>query len=242
MTLSSEFRAMRRRSLLTLAVAAVARPASAGSRAGTTSPVLIELFTSQGCSSCPPADALLGDLSRQAGVVALAWHVDYWNNLGWLDPFASAEWTRRQRRYARLLNDEVYTPALVVNGVHMVVGSNRLAVQSAMAEPHAFPVPAELTRFEDGLLATIGPRPDAAIVSLVVYDGSRATGVRAGENAGRRLRETNIVRSAMAIELGDASTAVALPGIAADQGAALLVQDRDLVVLGVDQVRPASAD
>ncbi len=234
---------MRRRSLITLAAASAARSLSATTpvRAAEASPVVIELFTSQGCSSCPPADALLGDLSRQAGVVALAWHVDYWNKLGWVDPFARAEWTQRQRRYAQLLNDEVYTPALVVNGAHMVVGSNRSAVQSAMAEPHALPVRAELTRAEDGLRASIGPRPDAATVSLVVYDASRETGVRAGENVGRKLQETNIVRSVIVVEPGGVGVPVWLPRIASDQGAALLVQDHNLVVLGVGHVRPASA-
>jgi hypothetical protein len=217
-------------------------PAECGLPAAEVTPVLIELFTSQGCSSCPPADALLADLSGQAGIVALAWHVDYWNKLGWLDPFASAEWTRRQRRYAQLLKDDVYTPALVVNGVHMVVGSSRAVVLSAMAEPHAFPVRAELRRSEVGLQASIGPRPEGAIVSLVMYDGSRATGVRAGENAGRKLRETNIVRSMIVVESADAGGPISLPGLAPGQGAALLVQDRNLAVLGVSQVRPASAE
>ena len=110
---------MRRRvliaSTLTLPLAAQCR--AAGGKA------VLELFTSQGCSSCPPADALLGELRRRPDVIALAWHVDYWNGLGWKDPYASRQWTSRQQDYARHLHDEVYTPALVVNGAAMVVGS-----------------------------------------------------------------------------------------------------------------------
>src|ERR1700683_5269841 len=79
-------------------------------------PMVVELFTSQGCSSCPPADALLGDLVRRPGVIGLAWHVDYWNSLGWRDPYASRAWTDRQKSYAKYLRGEVFTPALVVNG------------------------------------------------------------------------------------------------------------------------------
>jgi hypothetical protein len=110
-----------------------------------------------------------------------------------------------------------------------------------MAEPHPFPVGVELRRAEHGLTARLGPRPDNAVVSLLIYDASHATGVRAGENAGRKLWEPHIVRSALILEPGDATT-VSLPDIEPDQGAVLLVQNRDWVVLGVAQVRPARAD
>jgi len=206
------------------------------------SPVVVELFTSQGCSSCPPADALLAELAKRPEVVALAWHVDYWNHLGWLDPFATAEWTARQRRYAHLLNDQVYTPALVVNGSRMVVGSDRPAVQAAMDEYHPFTVEVELERAEHGLLARVGPRPDTAVVWLLVYDATRSTGVRAGENARRTLREANIVRSASPLALGHDAVPVPLAGILPNQGAVLLVQDHTWSISGVAQVRPARAD
>jgi hypothetical protein len=230
---------MRRRSLIIAGPAILAASATVMAEG---SPVVVELFTSQGCSSCPPADALLRELSHRPGIVALTWHVDYWNNLGWLDPYASSAWTQRQRRYARLLNDEVYTPALIVNGTRMVVGSDRAAVQGAMAASHAFPVEVDLRRRERGLLGRFGPCPEGATVTHIVYDAAHATGVRAGENAGRTLQEAHIVRSATVIEPGEKASALPLPDIAPDQGAVLLVQDRDWAVLGVAHVRPASSE
>src|ERR1700728_4139457 len=119
---------MQRRNVIIAGLAAaIASPARAATR-----PAVLELFTSQGCSSCPPAEALLGQLVRQPGIIALAWHVDYWNGLGWRDPYSSPTATERQRRYAESLLDEVYTPALVVNGARMVVGSDSSAVQAAI--------------------------------------------------------------------------------------------------------------
>src|SRR5580693_9439677 len=103
---------MRRRGLLSATLLTL--PLAATRAWAEPAPVVLELFTSQGCSSCPPADALLGELSREAGIIALAWHVDYWNGLGWRDRFSRPEWTERQKSYAQKLQDEVYTPALVV--------------------------------------------------------------------------------------------------------------------------------
>src|SRR5260221_3177098 len=96
-------------------------------------PVVVELFTSQGCSSCPPADALLGELTRHADVLPLAFHVDYWNRLGWKDPYSSAESTARQRTHSRQLGlRTTYTPQMVVDGGIDVVGSERADVLKAI--------------------------------------------------------------------------------------------------------------
>src|ERR1700756_3967300 len=86
-------------------------------------PLLLELFTSQGCSSCPPADDLLRELSTRDDVLPLEFHVDYWNDLGWVDPYSTAAWTRRQQDYAAAHGFEVYTPQLVVEGRADLVGS-----------------------------------------------------------------------------------------------------------------------
>src|SRR3954451_22950703 len=101
------------------------------------SPVVVELFTSQGCSSCPPADALIHDIANDPAmrgrVIPLAFHVDYWDSLGWRDPFSSSEWTQRQARYARTMRlSSAYTPQAVVNGTREFVGSNRAAMSAAL--------------------------------------------------------------------------------------------------------------
>src|SRR6201987_5568294 len=110
-------------------------PASADTR-----PVVVELFTSQSCSSCPPADALLAELARRDDVIALGFHISYWDGLAWKDPFSSQSSTDRQRAYARLFDlGQVYTPQMVVDGAREMVGSDRKAVLAAVrdARPEA---------------------------------------------------------------------------------------------------------
>jgi len=159
-------------------------------------PVVVELFTSQGCSSCPPADALLGELSRRGDVIALAYHVDYWDNLGWKDPFASRSGTERQRVYARSLGlSGLYTPQMVVDGATDVVGSDRRSVLAAVSGQRQGPA-IQLLR-EDGVLkvgvaAQKGAQAGEAV--LVAYAEQAETKVQRGENAGRSLTEYSIVR------------------------------------------------
>src|SRR5712691_6056213 len=105
-----------RRAALILALVLAATPAVADPR-----PVVVELFTSQGCSSCPPADALLGELARRKDVIALGFHISYWDRLGWKDPFSSPQSTERQRAYARSFEGQVYTPQLIVDGAREMV-------------------------------------------------------------------------------------------------------------------------
>jgi hypothetical protein len=200
-------------------------------------PVVLELFTSQGCSSCPPADALLGELTQRPNVIALAWHVDYWNSLGWRDPYASRQWTDRQRTYAAHLKDEVYTPALVVNGASMVVGSDRAAVRSAVRTAPNLSIPVKLTRAGDRVEAVFGPSTEGLMASLVVYDPQTMTNVGAGENSGRRLVEYRIVREVRSID-PTAQGRIELPGIKSTQGAVLLLQDADWRVRGAADLKP----
>jgi hypothetical protein len=223
---------MRRRTLMLSGLAAgMAQPAAA-----TDAPVVLELFTSQGCSSCPPADALLGELAQGLGVIALAWHVDYWNNLGWRDPYATRQWTDRQRAYAVQLRDEVYTPALVVNGASMVVGSDRAAVLGAISGAPALSVPVSLRRSGSGLAAVIGAAAMPLTRVLAVYDPPHATRVGAGENTGRNLLEYRIVRELRPI--ASEASELLLPGIDNTQGAVLLLQDADRRVRGAVDLRP----
>src|SRR5215831_2849177 len=114
--------------LLSLGLAATIGSAHAGER-----PIVVELFTSEGCSSCPPADKLLAELASRPDVLALSFHVDYWNGLGWKDPYSSHEATERQNHYATLLDlGTVYTPQIVVDGKWQAIGSDRADVEHAL--------------------------------------------------------------------------------------------------------------
>src|SRR6516164_7919120 len=114
--------------LLSLGLIIAVLPAQAGER-----PIVVELFTSEGCSSCPPADKLLAELANRPDVLALSFHVDYWDRLGWKDPYSSREATKRQNRYATLLDlATVYTPQIVVDGKWQAVGSDRPDVEHAI--------------------------------------------------------------------------------------------------------------
>ena len=160
-------------------------------------PVVVELFTSQSCSSCPPADAILRELAQRPGVLALDLHVDYWNYLGWRDPYSSAAFTRRQRDYSSLLGDhEVYTPELVVAGHIGVVGSDRSAVEAALASASSDPqIALTLTRDGNSLIAEAPDGHGTATLWLAGYDPAHETRIGGGENGGRRLAEANVVRS-----------------------------------------------
>lgn len=166
--------------------------------------VVLELYTSQGCSSCPPADALLSELAADPEVIALSFHVDYWDSLGWKDAWSSPEWTNRQRRAAASLDGRVYTPELVVNGTKSFVGSSRSQAESAIAAAKkrkaAADVSLAVTPRKDGgwtVAATVTPSPGAHarwIVEALLVDSDLVTKVRAGENEGRTIRNDGVVR------------------------------------------------
>ena len=203
--------------------------------------VVLELFTSQGCSSCPSADAYLGELAQtRDDVVALSVHVDYWDYIGWEDRFATPEMTARQKDYARALGIAyVYTPQLVIDGASHVTGSNKHAVKNAIAvSKHADTrrVPVALTSKAPGRLTVeIGASDGyygAATVWLVSVDRQYTTTVDAGENRGRTLTNYNVVReyrpigrwigNAMTLELGPDELSAAGEGMG--DGCAVLVQ------------------
>jgi hypothetical protein len=164
---------------------------------GQTRPIVVELFTSQGCSSCPPAEKYLGELARRPEVLALSFHVDYWDELGWRDRFSSPEATRRQRDYAHALGlQSVYTPQAIVDGKRDFVGSNRAAIDSALKEG-AVGVPVSLLIHDASVVVGIGAKENAAPsdVVLVAYLRSATSSIGRGENAGRTIQESNVVRS-----------------------------------------------
>ena len=165
-------------------------------------PLLLELFTSQGCSSCPPADAVLRELSTHKDLLPLAFHVDYWNNLGWVDPFSSASFTARQQTYASIRGFEVYTPQLVVEGRSDVIGSSRsdVAATIASAGRDAKSVESSIQRSGKDVDIAVGAVGGAAAgaaadVYLLSFDSSDSTSIGGGENSGRKLVYANVVRS-----------------------------------------------
>lgn len=178
-----------------------------GERAVSRKVVLLELFTSEGCSSCPPADRLLQQIHDRRDptdedVLVLSWHVDYWNYLGWADPFSSAEATKRQRRYAQRLQTTVFTPQLIVNGRHSAVGSRRDDVRTAMAQAARTPlgsVDASVETQPDGSLritVDCTQTPTGSTVLAGIVQKSAKVDVARGENSGRSLDHINVVRSA----------------------------------------------
>ena len=159
-------------------------------------PLVVELFTSEGCSSCPPAEAYIGQLSARADVVALAFHVDYWDDLGWRDRFELAQAVERQNIYARnLRHPSVYTPQLVIDGRFDAVGVGGDALAKALAAQRTS-VPLNVSLHEAELLVDIGAQPQSpgCDVLLVPYLRHATSAIGRGENAGRNLEEFNIVR------------------------------------------------
>ena len=190
---------------------------------------VVELFTSQGCSSCPPADALLTSLDADKGVIALAFHVDYWDYVGWADTFGDPENSDRQRAYAKSWGTpRIYTPQMVVNGKQDVVGSRRAEVQSAL-HAASLPLPVDLERDGDMLKVEIAPRDGMgdAVVWLVTYLNSAQVQIERGENAGKAMSYTQVVtgRHMLGMWEGDAGAKFKLPltELAAEAGSGLAV-------------------
>jgi hypothetical protein len=209
------------------ALVMLALPAAADPR-----PVVVELFTSQGCSSCPPADALLGELVRRADVVALGFHISYWDRLGWKDPLSSQGSTERQKTYARRFHTPVYTPQLVVDGTSEMVGSDRDAVLGALraARPEAI---APVAFAADRRSVAIDAGEGGGEVLLVRFIQRQTTDVAAGENAGRTLRDANGVKSSERIGTWDgARREFQIEPPAAGEGLAVIVQAPDGKMLG----------
>lgn len=163
-------------------------------------PILVELFTSEGCSSCPPADALLAELAARPDVLALSFHVDYWDRLGWKDPFSSPVVTRRQQRYAEQLGlSTVYTPQIVVDGRWQAVGSSREEVgrilDAARRDRGQVPLALVIDHGRARITLGSGSGTGSAVVELIGFDRRHVTPVARGENAGRTLAHVDVVRS-----------------------------------------------
>ncbi len=224
--------------LLALATALTAGAATADDRPLT----VVELYTSQGCNSCPPADAFLGELAERDDLLALSFHVDYWDYIGWKDPFASRAHSDRQRQYAaRFGMRYVYTPQMVIDGVAQVTGSDRSAVLAGIKKAQGRdPVPVAIEATGSGsVTVTVGAgnAGGPADVWLVVFDREHATDVRRGENRGRNLRNFNVVRrfERLATWHGEALTipaAMSEGSVASDACGVIVQEQRSGHVLG----------
>ena len=191
-------------------LAGAARPAAPAPQAPLPGVAVVELYTSEGCSSCPPADAVLGALAREAapGVLPLALHVDYWDRLGWADPSASPAFSARQRAYAGALREaRVYTPQMIVNGTAAFVGSRgadaRRHIREALARPATARVAlgAEAAGRSVEVEARVEGAPAGAVVHLALVRRAAEQRVPRGENRGRTLRHANVVRALHTVPL-----------------------------------------
>lgn len=189
---------MRFRRLIPLLVAFLLTPAYSAENA-----VVVELFTSEGCSSCPPADALLTQLSGKQGpngaeLIVLGEHVDYWNHSGWTDRFSSPQFTQRQQGYARRFGlASPYTPQMVIDGQRQLVGNDASGVAREITEAskQAKPAKIDLTKLANGSFeVTVRAEGHRGKVVLAVTEDGLSSQVRAGENDGRTLRHAGVVR------------------------------------------------
>jgi hypothetical protein len=204
---------MRMRKIFALAILAVAGVYVSIMLAKTTEPgvphkaVVVELFTSEGCSSCPPADELLGHLrqdlsAKNVQVIPLGFHVDYWNSLGWKDRFSSAEFTQRQEQYTRALKvDGPYTPEMVVDGAVEFVGNDAGRAQNTIRQQAAQLAEAQVTiasaaadQLKIQVKGPAAPATGNALVMLAITEDNLSTQVGSGENGGRTLHHAAVVR------------------------------------------------
>lgn len=176
--------------------------------------VVVELFTSEGCSSCPPADRLVGELSEKYGensVYLLAFHVDYWNRLGWVDRFSDSSFSDRQRRYARALRGRVYTPQMIVEGRDVFVGSRRVEAIAVISK--------QLEKSDDATITLkvgdvgkgvmdvtydVDGSLEGRVLNVALVEDGIVSSIRAGENTGLTLQHDRVVRRFEAIHVSKA--------------------------------------
>ncbi|MCF1744667.1 DUF1223 domain-containing protein [Paradevosia shaoguanensis] len=196
---------------------------------------VLELFTSQGCVSCPPADALLAKLAQQPGVIALSYHVDYWDYIGWHDTFGAKANTTHQKNYAaRWRSGRIYTPQMVVNGFKGVVGSRQREIDAAMAMTK-LSLPVSLDTSNGMLTVDIEGQAGLgdSVVWLVTYVDRADVDIEKGENEGKRVTYTNVVTSRQAVGMWEpgagAHLKLPLSEVITDKnnGAVIIVQEEE---------------
>jgi hypothetical protein len=194
------------------------------------SPVVVELFTSQGCPSCPPADKLLHELAQRDDVIPLALHVDYWDYIGWKDEFSHPDYAKRQRGYAvQAKRRSVYTPQMIVNGVTDIVGARRMELSKAIAHHADLPSRVELSVNRSGSEILINAQPTKVdgplIVRMLRYTPQRSAHITRGENAGHTMLYANVTENWTVLAEWDGTTALALTSVVeGDKPVVVLVQ------------------
>jgi hypothetical protein len=229
------------------------KPKETRSVVGSYAPVaVLELFTSEGCSSCPPADRLLPELVKlDSNIIPLSFHVDYWNRLGWTDPFSSSEYSERQREYVSQLNlESAYTPQLVVNGEYELVGSNRGKAESAIKEALKEKSKVRLTidnvrTAGQKLSFTIHAEGDFKKTDLLaaIIQKDATMKVKAGENSGATLSHINVVRSfskQAASAKNEFELSVPANLVSKDWKLIVFAQQNDLKIIGAVVYEPVS--
>ncbi|GJD43116.1 hypothetical protein AFCDBAGC_0960 [Methylobacterium cerastii] len=233
------------RRTIPLALLAALIGSFAGTRADAAGrPVVVELFTSQSCSSCPPAEALLGQLAGEGReVLPLAFHVTYWDHLDWRDTYALPAATARQAAYAKKLGGGSYTPEAVIDGRVGLVGSDAGAVRGAIATAHgaaSAEAPVTLARRGGTLVVAVGAGQGGGTVTLVGFDPSHATRVARGENAGRTIAQANVVRAVSDLGRWSGQAATWETPLPAGADAAVIVQGADGRIFGAARLGPAT--
>jgi hypothetical protein len=165
---------------------------------------VLELFTSQGCSSCPPADRLLGSYTTKENIIPISFHVDYWDHLGWKDPYSSKQFTKRQYNYASALKADVYTPQLVINGQTEMVGSDAgkidLTIKKVLSEQPEATLTIQKVSIDNGkanISFKASGNADNSNLNIALVEKQTTTTINAGENGGATLTDYNVARSFM---------------------------------------------
>ncbi|MEM9580984.1 MAG: DUF1223 domain-containing protein [Pseudomonadota bacterium] len=191
-------------------------------------PVVVELYTSQGCSSCPPADALMHKLAQRGDVIALSLHVDYWDYIGWKDPFADPAHAERQRAYARKAGRRsIYTPQMIIGGVDSVVGTHPMDVADLIAKHARSPKHVSVSVSRSGGKLQIAAKSVRAApydVLVASFDPKKTTKIKRGENAGKTLSYSNVVDDLQLVGSWNGKGALSLKANAPGGPVAVIIQ------------------
>ena len=197
-------------------------------------PVVVELYTSQGCSSCPPADEIMAEIAGRDDVIALSLHVDYWDYIGWKDEFADPRNAKRQRGYAMEAGRRsIYTPEMIVNGVSDIVGAKPMKLATAIAQHKNDPqtIDLEMTRTGDVVLVEARQLTRASsdmVVHILRYQPEREANIKRGENAGRTIRYANVTQDWKVLGAWDGSKPLRIEADAPGKWpVVVLIQDND---------------